>query len=67
LTKYTEATWDSVSPLRELIRQHIRQVVVHRDRIAFALADRDKPFSIEASIVRGSGETRIAAPLQDWP
>lgn len=59
--KHSEASWDAPFPSREMILQFIDKVTVHSDRILIDYAGADEPVTIVASLVRCSGETRIAS------
>ena len=67
LHRHTDAEWDTPSPAREVILQYIEQIKVHPDRIAIRFAGNDEPVAVDASLVRCSGETRIATASDDWP
>lgn len=67
LRRHADTGWDTLSPPRVLVREHIRRVTVHSDKIEVDLARSEETLVIEASLIRGSGETRIATPAADWP
>ncbi|MBK9589241.1 MAG: recombinase family protein [Sphingomonadales bacterium] len=66
LRRHTDANWDTPHPTRELVLQHVDRITVHQDRIMMRFAGSDEPVVVNASLVRCSGETRIAAPSEDW-
>ena len=67
LRQHTDASWDTPSPTREVILQYIEQVTVHPTCLVIRFAGIDEPITVTASLIRCSGETRIAAPSDDWP
>lgn len=55
------------SPTREVILQYIEKITVHLDRIIIHFFGIDEPVMVNASLVRCSGETRIATASANWP
>ncbi len=55
------------SPTREVILQYIEKITVHLDRIIIHFVGIDEPVMVNASLVRCSGETRIATASANWP
>jgi len=66
LRKHSEASWDTPTPSREIILRFIHKVTVHSDCIVIDIAGVDEPVSVAASVIRCSGETRIAATSNTW-
>ena len=62
LRKHSEASWDTPLPNRATILQYIERVTVHSDHIMIDFSEFDEPFTVAASLIRCSGETRIASP-----
>lgn len=50
-----------------MVLQYIEEITVHLDRIVIRFAGNDEPVTVNASLVRCSGETRIATASADWP
>jgi hypothetical protein len=67
LHRHTDAEWDTPSPAREVILQYIEQITVHPDRIVIRFTGIEDQVTVNASLVRCSGETRIATASNDWP
>ena len=67
LRSHTDASWGTPSPTREVILQYIEKITVHLDRIIIHFFGIDEPVMVNASLVRCSGETRIATASADWP
>jgi site-specific DNA recombinase len=63
----TDATWDSPSASREVILQYVEKITVYPARIVIQFADLDEPITVNASLIRCSGETRIATASENWP
>lgn len=66
LRQHSGVNWDGPRPARELILAIIRKVTVHRDRVDIKFVDSDDPVSIPATLVRCSGEKRIAAVPENY-
>lgn len=66
LPQHSDASWDTPFPSREMILQCIEKVTVHSDRIVISFAGVDQPVTVAASLIRCSGETRIASPSDAW-
>jgi site-specific DNA recombinase len=67
LRQHTDASWDTPSPTRDVILDYIEQVTVHPDCLTIRFAGIDEPVTVTASLIRCSGETRIATATDDWP
>ncbi|TXG82667.1 MAG: recombinase family protein [Sphingomonadales bacterium] len=67
LRQHTDAKWETPNPNRELIIQYVKQITVHSDRIVIRFTGIEDPLTVNASLVRCSGETRIATSLDNWP
>jgi hypothetical protein len=67
LRSHTDASWDTTSPAREVILQHVEKITVNLDHIVIRFAGLEDPVTVNAALVRCSGETRIAAASKDWP
>ncbi|WP_292684668.1 hypothetical protein [Novosphingobium sp.] len=50
-----------------MILQYIEKITVHLDRIIIHFVGIDEPVMVNASLVRCSGETRIATASANWP
>ena len=50
-----------------MILQYIGQITVHPDCIVIRFFGIEEPVTVTASLIRCSGETRIAAASGDWP
>jgi hypothetical protein len=66
LQRHGGVSWDGPRPTRELILATLRKVTVHRDHVAIEFIDSDEPVSISATLVRCSGEKRIAAAPENY-
>lgn len=67
LRQHTDANWDTPSPTRETILEYIDRVTVHPNCLVIRFAGIDEPVTVIASLIRCSGETRIAAASDVWP
>lgn len=67
LRQHTDASWDTPLPTRETILEYVDQVSVHPNCLVIRFAGIDEPITVTASLIRCSGETRIAATSDDWP
>lgn len=67
LKQHGNVDWETSLLSRQMIGSQIDKITVHSDRIIIALTGTQEPLTIMASLVRCSGETRIAAPSLDWP
>lgn len=65
LSEKTEASWEGLTPSRELVLQHIEKVTVQTERIDIMFVEAEEPVSIEVSLIRCGGEVRIDAPSQN--
>ena len=66
LQQHSDVSWDGPRPARELILATIRRVTIHRDRVVIEFIDRAEPVSIPATLIRCSGEKRIAAAPENY-
>ena len=66
LRQHAGVSWDGPRPTRELIRATMRKVTIYRDRVDIEYIERDDPVSIPATLVRCSGEKRIAAAPENY-
>ena len=66
LQRHGGVSWTGPRPSRELILATIRKVTVHLDRVAIEFVGSDEPVSIPATLVRCSGEKRIAAAPEHY-
>ena len=66
LHRHGGVSWDGPRPTRELILATISKVTVHLDRVAIEFIGSDEPVSIPATLVRCSGEKRIAAAPEHY-
>jgi site-specific DNA recombinase len=66
LQKHADETWEGPRPTREFVLSQIRKVTVHPDRVDIQYVDCDEPVSIPATLVRCSGEKRIAAAPENY-
>ena len=66
LRRHTEASWEGTAPSRAQVLALFESVVVHADRIDIRLAGVDDPVSIAASLIRRSGEKRIAVAPEHY-
>jgi DNA invertase Pin-like site-specific DNA recombinase len=64
--KHSDASWDTPIPSREMILRYVDKVTVHSDSIEIGIAGFDQPVTVAASVIRCSGETRIAAASDTW-
>lgn len=67
LCRQMDIAWDTPSPARELILEHIDRIIVHPDHIDIRFLGIDEPVKVNASLVRCSGETRIATAPENQP
>lgn len=67
LRRHSDAEWVTPAPPRELILRHVERVTVHRDHIDIQITELDEPISIAATLIRCSGESRIATAPDNWP
>ena len=67
LRRHTDITWDTPAPPRGLILEYIERITVHADHIDILLTNRDEPITVVASLIRCSGESRIATAPENWP
>jgi site-specific DNA recombinase len=65
--QHTDANWDSPSLAREVVLQYVEKITVHLDRIEILFAGLADPVTVSASLIRCSGETRIATASENWP
>jgi site-specific DNA recombinase len=66
LRRQPDASWDTPLPTRQMILQFIDKVTVNSDRIVIDFAGADEPVTVAASLIRCSGEKRIASPSDNW-
>jgi hypothetical protein len=66
LRQHASVSWDGPRPARELIIATMRKVTIRRDRVDIEYIDCDDPVSIPATLVRCSGEKRIAAAPENY-
>ncbi|MBL8651099.1 MAG: recombinase family protein [Sphingopyxis sp.] len=66
LQRHGGVSWDGPRPTRELVLATIRKVTVYRDHVAIEFNGADEPVSIPATLVRCSGEKRIATALEHY-
>lgn len=67
LRQHTELTWDGPMPSRELILAAIDRIIISDSNIKLQLHGRADPINIAASLIRRSGEKRIAVAPEDAP
>ncbi|WP_411339455.1 recombinase family protein [Sphingopyxis sp. J-6] len=66
LRNHADVSWDGPRPTRELILATMRKITVHPDRVEIEYIDREEPVAIPATLVRCSGEKRIAAAPENY-
>lgn len=59
-------SWDGPRPSREQILAAVQKVTVHPNRVEIDFADREEPVSIDAILIRCSGEKRIATATDNY-
>ena len=64
LAAKSEASWEGLTPSRELVLEYVERVTVHSERVEILFTGTDEPVSIAAELIRCGGEVRIDAPGQ---
>ena len=67
LKKHNDVSWETALPPRELVHEHICKITLHPDRILIEFAGKEDEVTVKASLIRSRGETKIAAPDDEWP
>lgn len=66
LRKHTDASWGGPRPTRDEVLGSVRKITVHCDRVEIEFIDLEDPVTISATLVRCSGEKRIASAPENY-